>query len=124
MEEGMDWGIATDINLQQGVTGGRGQKAGQSSPSSSPMADTCAASTSGRTVNRSLANWLVLRGQAAGDVDVTEWFPPSAAPVLGAGGGFGTPHDTREASSPAALMHPDWVVDPLMVSSSPHKFNK
>lgn len=72
LEEGMDWSVNTS---SPGV-------AGAASPS----------------VNRAVAAWLVLRGQAAGEVDVGDFANPS--------------------------LYARWAVDPLMVSSHTHRFNR
>jgi len=75
LEEGMDWGLVSSAGSPGGPPGSRATG-----------------------LNRSLANWMVLRGQAAGEVDVSDF------------------EDTG--------LHPPWAVNPLMVTSSPHRFNK
>ncbi|EFJ48639.1 delta tubulin [Volvox carteri f. nagariensis] len=78
LEEGMDWSINP-----HSPAGARGTGA------------TCGSSP---RVNRAVANWLVLRGQGAGDVDVGEFADPALTSA--------------------------WTVDPLSVSYNPAKFGR
>lgn len=65
MEEGMDWGVS----VAEGTHGTRAAASG-------PFAH---GQLQGRVsgINRSLANWLVLRGHSAQDVDVTDFADPA-----------------------------------------------
>ncbi|KAG1674578.1 hypothetical protein FOA52_001827 [Chlamydomonas sp. UWO 241] len=76
-EEGMDWGVTTADSSPQGGGGHRQWR----HPG----------------MNRALASWLVLRGQASGEVDASE---------------FGDPG-----------MYPEWTLDPLKVTYASQRFN-
>ncbi|GIL51556.1 hypothetical protein Vafri_7527 [Volvox africanus] len=75
LEEGMDWSVTPH------------------SPGSGP-----AAQVPGPRVNRAVANWLVLRGQGAGGVDVADFADPALTAA--------------------------WAVDPLSVSYNGNKFGR
>ncbi|KAG2489635.1 hypothetical protein HYH03_011914 [Edaphochlamys debaryana] len=74
LEEGMDWSLTP------------------ASPGSVPGAEGVP------LVNKAIANWLVLRGQGAGEVDVSDFAEPG--------------------------LTASWAVDPLSVSYSPAKFGR
>ncbi|GFR40925.1 hypothetical protein Agub_g1581 [Astrephomene gubernaculifera] len=88
LEEGMDWSVTPH-------SPGAGAPQG---PGTAAAAGGGSASSGACRVNRAVANWLVLRGQGAAEVDVCEF----AEPALTAG----------------------WAVDPLAVSYSGAKFGR
>ncbi|KXZ56936.1 UNI3 protein [Gonium pectorale] len=102
LEEGMDWSV-TPRSPGAGQGGGGTTTAG-SAPAGGPPAGSPAMGGGGAAavgvprVNRAVANWLVLRGQGAADVDVAEFADP-------------------------ALTAP-WAVDPLAVSQCGARFGR
>uniref|UniRef100_A0A7S3QX23 Tubulin delta chain n=1 Tax=Dunaliella tertiolecta TaxID=3047 RepID=A0A7S3QX23_DUNTE len=112
LEEGLDWGVSTSPSHAspslQPTTSPRlhhSPGAGLAGTASAGKGSLASSSHSqpalmhGRHINKSLASWLVLRGQGAGTVDVGDLF---ADPAL----------------------YPWWAVNPLLVSSHASPFAK